>query len=58
MGSAEQEFADPQFVDMAARRVAAVMKVTVPVELVSKELQPNDKTTVPSNGDGMDARMA
>ena len=58
MGSTAQEFANPQIFDMAARRVAAVMKVTVPVELVSKELQPNDKITVPSDGDGMDARMA
>ena len=52
------ELGKAQFIEIAARRVAAVMKATVPVELVSKELQPKDNTTVPSAGEGIVATMA
>ncbi len=46
-----------QLVDIAVRRVAAVTNATVPDELISKELQPNDKMTPSPDGD-IDATMA
>jgi len=58
-GSATQgEFVLTQWAEMTSRKVAAVMNATVPVELVNKELQPNDNEIVPSAGEVIETTMA